>query len=251
MAKMDAGFRRSRETIFEREVENLDNLRTINPKRVLGSLSSTIAILLDLLVFANETPSLALAEFKEKRGGELLELWDREYAIVAAMFERGEVNSQYLPQFAQLYQIMFFSWFARKYQHTEKYLTDVRKGMEALNAVTVGKYTTDMLLTLERFVGKRDAAYPASKYQYDKYVLPMRHYLELMQNVAAGKSLVDLIAEIDTDFEARNTNKRLNPDGYGVLGTGKIPARWDFYKYAVLQYAKDHYPHMRDVELSW
>lgn len=61
-------------------------------------------------------------------------------------------------------------------------------------------------------------------------------YLHLIEAACNGRSVDDVVAELEKQFVARNNDKNIKDDAYQIEGSGNQPVKWDFRRQGLLSY---------------
>jgi hypothetical protein len=86
-------------------------------------------------------------------------------------------------------------------------------------------FWNEYALALECLDRGRPYDAPERQWKKERYWAP---YLEVIADLVHGRKVSNSAARASSAFQERNQNKRFLDDPYGVEGSGREPARWDF-----------------------
>jgi hypothetical protein len=128
-------------------------------------------------------------------------------------------------------------WFLKEDKLAKKVLTN---SVDYLKTEYMSPIQASTIYAMDSFEHRKHYKYQRPK-RVPKIEKPYYLYFELMNNIVAGHDLDSSLKDIDQNFNERMSDLGLYEPSPVLLGTGMTPAKWDFWKEAILSYARRHY----------
>lgn len=207
----------------------------------IGELALTNLIC--VLRFTAGSQDEALQLFREHGGEQAFAVWDKDHDNIVSEVEQGNVDSQYLTNMADLVIFVKILWLVRNYDMATKYLEWAWEWSEGGRGACGRhfQYSYDSIHVMWNFSHKQPFTIPEPRKGYSREENCRTAYFRLMQAVVERANIEEVIVDVDVAFKAANKGKRMPKSFSFDDDESRLKAPWDWEKYAILQYARDHY----------